>query len=161
MLARHGADRLVAERRIGMKQIREVLKDKGTMVHSIAPEATVFEVIEKMAAHGIGALVVTDKGKLAGIVSERDYARKVILQGRSSIKTPVRDIMTANVICISPNQTIDDGLAIMTKRAIRHLPVVENGEMLGIVSIGDLVKAKIADQEFTIEQLENYVQGTI
>lgn len=161
MLARHRIDRLVAERRIGMKQIREILNDKGAMVHSIAPEATVFEAIEKMATHGIGALVVTDKGKLAGIVSERDYARKVILQGRSSIKTPVRDIMTSNVICISPNQTMDDGLAIMTKRAIRHLPVVENGEMLGIVSIGDLVKAKIADQEFTIEQLENYVQGTI
>lgn len=144
-----------------MIQIREILADKGALVHAIAPDATVFEAIEKMATHGIGALVVLDKGKLAGIVSERDYARKVILQGRSSIKTPVRDIMTSNVICIGPSQTIDDGLAIMTQRTIRHLPVVEKGELIGIVSIGDLVKAKIADQEFTIEQLELYVQGTV
>lgn len=144
-----------------MIQIREILADKGALVHAIAPDATVFEAIEKMATHGIGALLVLDKGKLAGIVSERDYARKVILQGRSSIKTPVRDIMTSNVICIGPSQTIDDGLAIMTQRTIRHLPVVEKGELIGIVSIGDLVKAKIADQEFTIEQLELYVQGTV
>lgn len=144
-----------------MKLIREIVYEKGDVIHAIAPDATVFEAIEKMATHSIGALLVTDKGKLAGILSERDYARKVILQGRSSIRTPVRDIMTSNVVCIGPTQTVDDGLAVMTKRMIRHLPVMQDGEIKGIVSIGDLVKAKIADQEFVIEQLEHYVQGYV
>ncbi|MFM1816840.1 MAG: domain containing rane protein [Pseudomonadota bacterium] len=142
-----------------MTIIRDILNDKGDVIHAIAPGATVFEAIEKMATYGIGALIVTDNGRMVGIVCERDYARKVILQGRSSIKTPVRDIMTSEVICIGLNQTVDEGLSVMTQCMIRHLPVLEDGRLKGIVSIGDLVKAKIAEQEFTIEQMALYVQG--
>jgi CBS domain-containing protein len=142
-----------------MKLVREILADKGTLIHAIAPHATVFEAIEKMATHGIGALVVTEGGRLVGILSERDYARKVILQGRSSIKTPVRDIMITDVVCIGLGQTVDEAMAIMTRHMIRHLPVLEGDDLVGIVSIGDLVKAKIADQEFEIEQLAHYVLG--
>ncbi len=144
-----------------MTIVRDLLKKKGKAVHTVAPEASVFHAIESMARHGIGALVVTEDGQLKGILSERDYARKVILEGRSSIKTPVNEIMTTNVVCIAPHQSVDEGLGLMTNYAIRHLPVLDNGEMIGIVSIGDLVKAKIEDQQFEIEQLEHYVQGSV
>ena len=112
-----------------------------------------------MAIRKIGALLVMDNGRLAGIVSERDYAREVILKGRSSKSTPVRDIMTAELVTITPDAQVDDSLSLMTERRVRHLPVLENEEVLGVVSIGDLVKEIITEQQSTIEHLESYIRG--
>lgn len=142
-----------------MKTVKQVLDDKGYQVHSIAPEATVYEALEKMAQEGIGALVVLDSGQLAGIVSERDYARKVILTGRHSRETPVRDIMTENVICVSSELRVDASMSIMSKNRVRHLVVRDDARINGLISIGDVVKAIIDDQQFTIEQLEHYISG--
>lgn len=142
-----------------MKTVKQVLDDKGYQVHSIAPEATVYEALEKMAQEGIGALVVLDSGQLAGIVSERDYARKVILTGRHSRETLVRDIMTENVICVSSELRVDASMSIMSKNRVRHLVVRDDARINGLISIGDVVKAIIDDQQFTIEQLEHYISG--
>jgi len=137
--------------------INELLKSKGHDVWSIAPGDIVFNAIKMMADKGVGALMVMDGDKLVGVISERDYARKVILQGRSSKDTPVRDIMTTPVICARPEQTVEAGMALMTEKRIRHLPVVEEGRLVGIVSIGDLVKSILAEKEFLIAQLETYI----
>ncbi len=142
-----------------MKTVKQVLENKGYQVHSVAPEATVYEALQKMAEEGIGALVILEAGELAGIVSERDYARKVILTGRHSRETPVRDIMTENVICVSSDLRVDASLSIMTKKCVRHLVVRDDGKISGLISIGDVVKAIIDDQQFTIEQLEHYISG--
>ncbi|HMR06020.1 MAG TPA: CBS domain-containing protein [Polyangiaceae bacterium] len=142
-----------------MTTLSELLATKGRDVMSIAPDDSVFSAIEAMAKHGVGALLVMDDDKLVGIVSERDDARKVILAGRSSKETPVRAIMSSKVICAEPSRTIQEGMAIMTERKIRHLPVLEGAKVVGVVSIGDLVKAIIAAQKHTIEQLERYVSG--
>ncbi len=142
-----------------MKTIQQILDGKGYQVHSIAPDATVYEALQKMADKGIGALAVLDAGELAGIVSERDYARKVVLAGRHSRETPVRDIMTANVICVSSNLVDEASMAIMTDKCVRHLVVRDDGKINGMISIGDVVKAVIDDQQFTIEQLEHYISG--
>lgn len=141
-----------------MKSIRHLLARKGNAVHTIGPDATVFEALEAMARHDVGALVVVDPdGDVIGLLSERDYARKVILHGRISRDTPVRDIMSTGVICVASRQTVDACMALMTRHRIRHIPVVENGQLSGIVSIGDVVSAIIEDQQFTIEQLEHYI----
>lgn len=143
-----------------MKSIRHLLARKGNAVQTVGPDATVFEALELMAQHDVGALVVVDpEGELIGLVSERDYARKVILRGRISRDTPVRDIMTTSVLCVTSRQTVDACMALMTRHRIRHIPVVENGQLSGIVSIGDVVSAIIEDQQFTIEQLEHYISG--
>ncbi len=142
-----------------MKTVKQVLENKGYQIHSVAPEATVYEALQKMAEEGIGALVILEAGELAGIVSERDYARKVILTGRHSRETPVRDIMTENVICVSSDLRVDASLSIMTKKCVRHLVVRDDGKISGLISIGDVVKAIIDDQQFTIEQLEHYISG--
>lgn len=142
-----------------MKTVKQVLDAKGYQVHSIAPEATVYEALQKMAQEGIGALVVLDGDELAGIVSERDYARKVILKGRHSRETPVRDIMTENVICVSSDLRVDASMSIMTKNRVRHLVVRDDARINGLISIGDVVKAIIDEQQFTIEQLEHYISG--
>jgi CBS domain-containing protein len=142
-----------------MKTVKQVLDNKGYQVHSVTPESTVYEALEKMDREGIGALVVLDGDELAGIVSERDYARKVVLTGRHSRDTPVRDIMTENVICVSSDLRVDASLSIMTKKCVRHLVIRDDGRLNGLISIGDVVKAIIDDQQFTIEQLEHYISG--
>jgi CBS domain-containing protein len=144
-------------KRAVLDTVRTILEQKGYGVTTISPEATVYEAIEEMARIGVGALPVVTGRQLVGIVSERDYARKVILQGRSSRETRVREIMTESPITVSPQYTVDECMRIVTERHIRHLPVVECGELKGIVSIGDLVKAIISTQAFTIDQLHTYI----
>lgn len=138
-------------------RIQEILTQKGTDRWSIGPDATVFEALELLAEKKIGALLVVEDDRLIGILSERDYARKVVLLGKVSRQTLVREIMSPDPCCIRPEQTIDDAMALMTSKRYRHLPVVNGGELMGIVTIGDVVKAKIADQQFAIQQLENYI----
>ena len=139
--------------------VARLLESKGHDVWSIEPDATVYEAIKLMADKGVGALLVLHDGALAGIVSERDYARKVILQERSSRDTPVRDIMTSEVITVRPQQSLEDCMALMTAKHIRHLPVSDGEQVLGVVSIGDLVKSILADKEILIGQLEGYITG--
>ena len=140
-----------------MKTVQDLLDDKGYAMFALAPKDTVYEAIELMAERGVGALLVLDGRKLVGILSERDYARKVILQGRRSQDTPVSDIMTTKVICVSRDRTIEECMALMTDKRIRHLPVVEDDEVIGIISIGDVVRAVIREKQFMIEQLERYI----
>ncbi len=142
-----------------MKTVRQLLAGKSRVLASIAPDAQVVEALRLLAQHDVGALLVTDGGRLVGILSERDYARKVILQGKNSTDTPVREIMTEKVITVSPDQTTEDCMAIMTARRIRHLPVLDNGRLAGVLSIGDLVKETIADQQDRIQQLESYIHS--
>ena len=142
-----------------MKTVRELLQGKGGAIFSIAPDARVFEALQMMAGKEVGALVVLEAGRLAGILSERDYARKVILHGKSSQEIAVRDIMTAKVVTVRPTHTVDDCMALMTDRRIRHLPVLEGDQLIGVLSIGDLVKAVIEDQRETIKQLETYIRS--
>jgi CBS domain-containing protein len=140
-----------------MKAVKYILDSKGRDVWAIGSDDSVLEAIKMMAEKKVGALLVIDDGKLSGIISERDYARKVILQGRSSEKTPVKDIMTANVIAVSPTRTVEECMELMTDNRIRHLPVLDGEEIVGVLSIGDLVKAVIDEQQFTIKQLEHYI----
>jgi CBS domain-containing protein len=142
-----------------MKSIRDILREKGEAVWSISPEASVLKALELMAEKNIGALLVIDKGSLVGIISERDYARKVILKGKMSRTTRVRDIMTVSVLVVGPEQSVDECMALMTNKHVRHLPVLESGRLIGMISIGDVVKAVISDKNFTIEQLVNYITG--
>ncbi len=142
-----------------MKRVRHLLDAKGRNVLSVAPEASVLDAIRLMAEHGIGALVVLDGDALAGVVTERDYARKVILKGRSSRTTAVKDIMTADVVTATSDQSVEECMNTVTEKRIRHLPVVDDGRLTGIISIGDLVKAVIADQQEAIEHLQQYING--
>ena len=139
--------------------VGSVLKRKGSEIWFVAPDQTVYEAIERMAEKGVGALLVMSAGKLAGIVSERDYARKVILRGKSSRTTLVKEIMTSPVVFVTPDQTVEECMGVITKNRIRHLPIMENEKVLGIVSIGDLVKWVVSEQEETIEHLESYISA--
>jgi len=140
-----------------MRTVRQLLEAKAPEVFAIGPGAPVFDAIGLMADKRIGALLVMDAGRLVGIVSERDYARKVVLQGRSSKDTPVRDIMTAQVITVGLSDSSDHCMQLVTERRIRHLPVVDGDAVLGVVSIGDLVKAVIEDQQVELDQLQRYI----
>ena len=142
-----------------MKTVLQLLRVKGNQVLSIQPDVLVYDALKLMAEKNVGALLVLDKGRLVGILSERDYARKVILMGKSSLNTPVRDIMTERVVCVRPEETVEECMALMTAKHIRHLPVLVGDRVVGIVSIGDLVKASIDEKDFVIKQLENYITG--
>ena len=144
-----------------MKTARQLLDEKGRQVWSVNSDATVFDALRLMAEKEIGALLVMDEGAVVGLISERDYARKVILEGRSSRETPVADIMSATVLYALPQQTMTDCMALMTNKKVRHLPVLDDGRIIGISSIGDLVKAIIMEQEFVIDQLEHYISGSL
>jgi CBS domain-containing protein len=142
-----------------MKSLKQLLSAKGSQVHFIQPDAKVIEALQLMAQKDIGALLVMEGGRVVGIMSERDYARKVILHGKSSQDIAVRDIMTSGVVTVDPSKTIEDCMSLMTQRRIRHLPVCEGDKLVGLVSIGDLVKEVIAEQEQTIRQLESYIHS--
>lgn len=142
-----------------MRNIRDILRHKGNEVCSVAPDDTVLHALGLMAEKEIGAVLVIDQGSIVGILSERDYARKVVLLGRSSRNLPIREVMTDDVHTVEPEHTIDDCLALMTRRRVRHLPVIEQAQVIGIVSIGDLVHARIDEQGQVIEQLQHYIAG--
>jgi CBS domain-containing protein len=142
-----------------MKSVRHLLEGKRHKLISAGPDETVYDALQTMAEHDVGALVVLEGERLVGIFSERDYARKVILQGKSSKDTLVREIMTGKVVCVRPGQTVEDCMALMTDKRIRHLPVLEDQKVIGVISIGDVVKEMLSQQKFIIEQLEHYIMG--
>lgn len=140
-----------------MKTVKQLLQTKGHEVWSVTPDVSTLEALKLMADKDVGALVVLDADRVVGIISERDYARKVVLHGRLSRDTPVREIMTTKVFYVRPEQTIEDCMALMTDRHIRHLPVLDGDALVGVISIGDVVKSIITEQEFMIAQLEQYI----
>ncbi len=142
-----------------MKTVKQVLDDKGYEVYEIPPDSRVFDALSEMANRNVGALLVRDGGDLVGLISERDYARKVILKNRASKDISVSEIMSRGVVCVGPGQKVDACMALMTAKRIRHLVVFEEDRLIGVVSIGDVVKAIIDHQQFTIEQLEHYITG--
>ncbi len=142
-----------------MKTVSEILKLKGSEVFSVSPDSSVYDALRIMADKQIGALLVVDEGEVSGIMSERDYARKVILQGKLSKDTLVREIMSPRVLYVTKEQSTEDCMALMINKRIRHLPVFENERLAGLISIGDVVKAVIDEKEFTIDQLVNYITG--
>ena len=142
-----------------MQTVRDILKGKGSDVWSVEPDATVFEALQRMAEKEVGALVVMHGTQIVGLMSERDYARKIILHGRASPTTLVKEIMTSPVMYIHLDQAIEECMSLMTEKRMRHLPVIEHGKLVGLISIGDIVKSIIADQQFIIEQLVRYVSG--
>lgn len=143
-----------------MKSVAQVLQAKADKtVYTITPNASVLEALKQMAECGVGALLVMEGTRIAGIISERDYARKMVLAGRGSHDTPVREIMSSPVMYVRPEQTNEECMALMTENRLRHLPVVENGALIGLISIGDLVKDIISEQKFIIDQLEHYIRG--
>jgi CBS domain-containing protein len=139
--------------------VRQVLGGKPGRVVCIAPDASVFDALKLMAEHDIGSLVVMEGERLAGLFSERDYARQVVLVGKRSRDTLVRDIMTQKVLCVRPEQTVDECMALMTEKRVRHLPVLEHKKVIGLISIGDVVKEVISEQKYLIEQLEHYIHS--
>ena len=143
-----------------MGDVRQLLKQKGTTVHTVSPGATVLAALRTMAEHDVGALVVVEAGEVRGVVSERDYARKVILRGKASADTSVSDIMSDVVVSVTSKESIDGCMAQMTDKRVRHLPVIEDGLLMGIISIGDVVKAIIESQKHEIEELEGYITGS-
>ena len=142
-----------------MKTVRQLLQAKQSGVYTIAPDAPVIAALHLMEEHGIGALPVVADGRLAGILSERDYARKIVLQGRSSHDTRVSKIMKAHVVCVGPQRTVEECMVLMTEKRIRYLAVIEDGKLTGLLSVGDLVKETISEQQLMIAQLESYIHG--
>lgn len=142
-----------------MTTVNDLLRDKSSELWTISPDDSVYDALQLMADKNIGAVLVLDAGRLVGLLSERDYARKLALENRSSRDTPVRDVMTQRVAFVSPSKEIEECLALMTDKRFRHLPVMDNDKLVGLVSIGDLVKGVLSDKEFMIEQLEQYITG--
>ena len=142
-----------------MSIVRNILQKKGNAVHSISPDRSVYDALKELEEKNIGSLVVLENGKLTGIFTERDYARKVILRGRSSKETLVGDIMSSPPLFVNPDNTLDECMQLMTDKFIRHLPVLENDELVGVISIGDIVKYTIYEKDFIIENLEHYITG--
>ena len=142
-----------------MRSVQDILNTKGSDVWSVKPDDIIYDAIKLMADKGIGALLVMEEDKLVGIVTERDYARKVVLEGKSSREASIREVMTTKVLCVTPERTIDECMALMTDKRIRHLPVVEHKQVVGFLSIGDLVKAVISEQKILIDQLQHYISG--
>lgn len=143
-----------------MTTVREVLDRKGRNVFAVGPEAPVYRALELMSEKHVGALMVLDEDRhLIGVVSERDYARKIALQGKSSKDTPVRDIMTTKLFCVTPKDNVEQCMALMTDKSVRHLPVLDGERLDGVISIGDVVKSMLSQQEFIIEQLEHFIHG--
>lgn len=142
-----------------MKTVRQLLQGKAGGLCTIGPDASVLDALKLMAEKNVGALLVVDDDKLVGILSERDYARKIILYGKSSHDTPVKAIMTERAVCVKPDNTVEECMALMTDKHVRHLPVIEGEKLLGVLSIGDLVKETIAEQQFMIKQLESYIHS--
>jgi CBS domain-containing protein len=142
-----------------MKTVKQLVDEKPHKLLSIAPSMSVFEALQKMAEFDVGALVILDEGRLVGIFSERDYARKLILHGKSSKETRVEEIMTTRVVCIGPDRSAEECMALMTDKRVRHLPVLEDKKVVAVISIGDVVREMIEDQKHTIEQLEQYIMS--
>jgi CBS domain-containing protein len=142
-----------------MTTVKHILDEKGHSVWTVSPQAKVIAALKVMAKKNIGALVVTHRSKLVGIITERDYARKVVLKGRTSPETPVKDIMTRNVYYVAPDTSAQECMAVMTKNRIRHLPVIDKEKLVGIISIGDIVRSVISQQKIAIDHLENYIMG--
>jgi len=142
-----------------MKTVKQLVEEKSHKLLSIAPSMSVFEALQKMAEFDVGALVILDEGRLVGIFSERDYARKLILHGKSSKETRVEEIMTTRVVCIGPDRSVEECMALMTDKRVRHLPVLEDKKVVAVISIGDVVREMIEDQKHTIEQLEQYIMS--
>lgn len=142
-----------------MRTVKDILRAKGSKVYTISPDATVYEALSRMAEHNVGAMLVFEENDLVGLISERDYSRKTILKGRLSKETAVREIMSTELVTIHPDDDIEECMELFTDKRIRHLPVIEEGKVVGIVSIGDIVKSVIDYKEFIIEELENYIKG--
>ena len=142
-----------------MEIVKQILEKKGTQVWSINPDATIYEALNLMAEKEVGALLVLKGEKLEGIFSERDYARKVVLKGKSSRETTIKEVMSTNLICVDPQQSIEECMALMIDKRIRHLPVIENDKLAGLISIGDVVKVVIGEKKFMIDQLIHYITG--
>lgn len=142
-----------------MKTVRQLLEIKGNLIHSVSPDTTIYDALALMAQHRIGALLVCENKQLAGVFSERDYAREVVLKGKTSRGTPVKEVMSTTVITVGPDDDVEDCMNLMSGKRIRHLPVIENNVVIGVLSIGDLVKETIAYQQRLIKQLESYIQG--
>ena len=142
-----------------MGKVRNILTTKGNVIYSVEPTIMVYEAIERMCEKNIGGLLIVEDGKLIGIFTERDYARKLILKGKSSKDTPIRDLMTADLITVTSDTSIDDCMRVMVSRKIRHLPVLDNNELVGLISIGDVVRHVIDEQKTIIQQLEHYITG--
>ena len=143
-----------------MKKVAQILRSKSDpTVHAVVPTASMFDALKLMAEKNIGALLIMEGETIVGMVSERDYARKIVLMGRSSKETPVRDVMTWPVMYVGPQQSTEECMALMTEKRLRHLPVLDGGKLIGLISIGDLVKDIISEQNFVIEQLQRYISG--
>ena len=142
-----------------MRSVKDILREKGTQVYSISPDAKVYDALQLMADKNVGALMVMEGDTAAGLISERDYARKIVLKGKLSKDIPVREIMTADMVCVGPDEDVEVCMELMTDKRVRHLPVFENDQLIGIISIGDIVKTIISHKEEIIKQLESYIKG--
>jgi CBS domain-containing protein len=142
-----------------MECVADLLRAKGRAVHTVSPTSSVYDAVDRMVRHNVGSLLVTEGDEIHGIITERDYLREIVLKGRTSRETPVREVMTARIVCVGPEDTIEGCMAIMTEKRIRHLPVLEGGRLAGLISIGDVIKRLSTDQKAEIRYLTDYITG--